>query len=249
MSVLQSKTALITGTGGNLTINGVQAGSALVAISSMYRIGSGGATPPTAPTDTNGVSPLTVGDVPNFLTGFGGGGLDSAGSSIWHKFNAEAGSHTVGISIAFGGGDCQFTLLEVSDMNAGLEWAQADGLVNGDQTRSSGTTGNVSQTNAVAIVAITIGASTGVSNANITNPPAGYVSLAYNGNTASQVGAEHAYDAGLSPGTQGVVWTWTDATTSVSQGIIAVYKNTIDTSAKLATWGQFDGQLDALSWF
>jgi hypothetical protein len=105
------------------------------------------------------------------------------------------------------------------------------------QTITSGTTGVVLGSHELEIIAVAVGSSVGTANIAITDPPSGYTSLLVSNNTASDIGAEQAYQINTSSGTQSATWSWTDNSTSFVASSITIFFGSGETIANTPPGG------------
>lgn len=218
ISLTQSVTGSISSAAGPLvlTLNGVASGSLLTVEFSYTQVGN--LTAVATPTDSGGT--WVAASAPA-----GQGSVDLTGAKIYSEQNAASGTHTASIAFTGGTTDARATLTEWAGAltSTALDVAASANATTA-QTVTSGTTAATAQASELSVVAMCIASGVGVTDALITNPPAGYTSLQYFGNTSTDIGVEHAYKILNATGTQSVTWTWTDATTLFSQGVIATFK-------------------------
>lgn len=200
----------------SLTLTGVGAGNTVVFVVSYIDVSSSGT--PTVPTGFAAAeNPAAVAVV----------GINT-GASIFYKANTS-GTVTATMNSLSGGAslyseasltEWQFTATPL-DQNAGPGTSQGASTT----TASTPTTGTLAQAAETVIVAISIGASTGLANAGISNPPSGYTSLAVAQDTATGVGAQISYKDAPSTAGQNATWTYTsDSSQVASEQVIATFK-------------------------
>lgn len=210
---------------GTPSLAGVTAGNCLILINDYYRSGNNSTANIATPTDSGGTLVATRADT---ATPVVDQTANTFGVGIWYEKNCAAGTHNVSVSPGTGTSSNNAYLIEVSglDTTAPLDvTAINSGGGSTTQSRTSGTTAAIAQTNSIAFAAVGMVSTVGQANIAITNPPTGYTTIYVENNSLVDVGAEFAYKNGLSAGTQSVTWSWTDATTSGSLGTIAVFKD------------------------
>lgn len=212
-------TALSSGTTLSGTITGVTAGNSLFLLAAYFQNPS--TTAPSAPSDTNGT--FTVGYAPTPAPN----GTNNMGVAAFIELSAAAGSHTVALTLP-SGTFAQGEIVEWSNIAS----ATADQTNNTNTTTATSTSvssGALAQTTEVAFVLLGTVASAGVANAGITDPPTGFISIAADNDTATNVGAEFAYKETSATTALSASWSWVDGgggDTLCSQAIIATFKET-----------------------
>jgi hypothetical protein len=222
-TLVQKTTANQVGSASSFTVQlaGVAAGNFLTLQASLITAGSGASNVSMSlPTDTNGQW--------QFGTNYSGnhsGGAGAVIAGIAYQHGAPAGTHTVTVSA---GG------FSVAGHATLCEWANIPGNATADvtafsnattaQANTSGTTTVIASSQELVLAALVLGSGAGVANAAITDPPAGFTSLYVQNATNTDIGVEHAYLVSSSQGTQVASWSWTDATTILSQGVIAAFQ-------------------------
>jgi hypothetical protein len=218
-SKLQSVSAANVTTTITLTLNGVGQNSLLTTQCSYYRVAQNNNTPPGTPTDTNGTMlPAIVPVAINTLAG----STDSGGVAIWYEKGAASGTHTVVITIP----NCTVahgTLTEFSGGDGTLDMVASTMAHSNANFSTSGMTSPLAQTNDLAVAAVFFGAGTGQANAQISDPPTGYISLFVMENSATDLPTEFAYRFLANGDPQMVLWSWIDNTTCGSAGAIATF--------------------------
>ena len=218
----------VTGTG-NLTLNGVAAGNALIALDSTYRNPTTGAAVGT-PTDSGGT----------FTGGIGGAAallhtsLWDVGIGIFYQANAASGTHTVTYEAST---VKQHTLTEFSGMaTSGLLDVSATAKTNNGTVTSqaTGTTGATAQNDELIIIGIAIAHDGGAANIGFTNPVSGFTTLKIISNTSADVGTLHAYKIVSASGTQSATFNWTDSEIGGEHAAIAAFKGTAGGAAARA---------------
>jgi hypothetical protein len=215
-----------TNTSMSCTLSGVTAGNLLVLTMSAQSSGAGA---PDAPLDTNGTPQLAI------QTGPWGSGTGIY-TGIYHIANAASGTHTVSVAnIQTSARPSYITLTEFSNMANFAPYDVSASAGHSDSTQSlTVTTGSTGQSQEIIIAALAVSSSVGSAGAAITDPPAGYTSLYVNQNdtATTNLGAEVSYKLVAGTGAQSATWTWTDANTRGSAGVIATYRS----NAAVATW-------------
>lgn len=217
-SKTQQVDAVASGTTVTLTLNGVTAGALLTLQLSYYRL-INSTLPPSTPSDTNGT--LLIAALPNALAPVTSG--DSIGVGIWYERNAAAGTHTVTVTLTGSSVSAHGTLIEWVGGDGTADQQANDGAVNSNQSRTSGTTPPQAQSADLALACVVVGSTTGQANAAVTDPPAGFVSLYAQQNTATDIGTEFARAFLASNAAASASWSWTDASTVASMGAIATF--------------------------
>jgi hypothetical protein len=143
--------------------------------------------------------------------------------------NAAAGTHTVTItpgatSRASWGCLVEYTGLGIAQLN----------LVNSAVASTAQTVGSgsvIASSQAVVIAAVAVCSTVGTASLGLTDPPTGFTSLGASQSdvVASSIGAEASYLVQVSGGSQSATWSWTDANTQGSVGVIAVFTGTTTT--------------------
>lgn len=205
-----------------LAMTGVTAGNLLTLSLNYYEPGS--TTAVATPTDTGGTFVAAI--VPVGLTI---GGTDLTGSSMWYQRNAPAGAHTAVATINGSGPTAHGSLIEWSGLDTSAAvfiaaQAASSSSVVGTQSRVSGTPANSAGAGDLVLAQVAIASGTGVADALISNPPAGYTSLLYAGDTAIDIATEFAFQSAVGGSAPNTTWTWTDASTVASAGVIAFFK-------------------------
>ena len=220
ISLTQSTTGSITGTAGplTLTLTSVASGSLLTVLFAYGQ--SSNTTAVATPTDSGGT--WVAASAP---AGQIDAGVNITGSKIYYEQNAAGGTHTATIAFTGGNAFCIATLAEwAGALTSGALDVATSANATTAQTNTSGTTAATAQASELSVVALCVDSGAGVADAVITNPPAGYTTLQYAGNTTTNEGTQHSYKVLAATGTQSVTWSWTDGTTLLSQGAIATFK-------------------------
>lgn len=208
----------VTGTG-NLTLNGVVSGNALVACHSLFR-GSAATTALAVPTDTGGT----------FVGGISGiGALLNASANVaiqgvFYEGNAATGTHT--LTFADAGGNrtlCEFSGMataSILDVNASAKTDNSN-----ITSQVTGTTGTTAQADELIVIALSLAAPGGVSDVGYTNPVPGFTNLNVVPNDLSDIATYHAYKIVSATGTQGATLNWNSSEASMgAHAAIAAFK-------------------------
>lgn len=225
MSNFVQKVACTPSVGGTAisgTITGVTAGHTLFFVTGYYQNPS--ATPPAAPSDTNGT--FTVGFTPTPSTD----GLNNhIAGAVYVELVAAAGTHVCSLPLPAGGNSFGFAeIFEFSNVTS----ATADQTNQTNTTSaisSSVSSGALAQATEIAFAVLATVTTTGVVNAGITDPPTGFTSGQVADDTATNIGVEIAYKETAATTALTAAYTWTDANsgggdTLVSQSSISTYR-------------------------
>jgi hypothetical protein len=204
-----------------VTLNGVGAGNLLVLLGAYYRGTTNNTTTP-VPSDSNGTMLAAV--APNALNPVFSSG-DSTGMGIWYEKAAASGTHTINIPLVdANSSSSKFTLVEFSGGVGTLDQVSSAGpSLNTLQTRSTGATAALAQSTDLAVGVLMLGASVGVANAAISDPPTGssgtYLSLFLQNNSSTDQACEFAYQFLASAAGQSITWSWTDTSGPLANGL------------------------------
>lgn len=166
--------------------------------------------PPTTPADSNGTFSIAIAGTPSK---FGVANHD-AGTGIWYQQNAAAGTHTItpeNLSATQ-----HYTLLEISGApTSGALDKVVDAKTDNTshQTQVTGTTAETAQPGELVVIGVGIGATNGISNINLVDPPAGFTTLYKMNNSASDLATLHAYKFIIGAGPQSATFDWVDSET------------------------------------
>lgn len=154
---------------------------------------------------------------------------DLMGEGIWYIQNAAGGSCTVTVNIGGTSPTAHAVLSEWPGMATSSVFVTnqqgSSGSNSTTQSRVSGTPVNSTGIGDLILAGVCIASSTGVTNAAITDPPAGFTSQLYAGNTSTDVASEFAYKIATAASAPSTSWAWTDPSTVSSFGIIAFFKS------------------------
>lgn len=192
----------VTGTG-NLTLNGVAAGNALIAFQSSFR-NTSTTTAIAVPTDTNGT--FTGGIAGTGATWLSGAQVAITG--IFYQQNAASGTHTLTFEA---NGSNEKTLSEFSGMaTSGLLDVNTSAVTNNTDHTSqvTGTTGTTAKPNELVVIAHALCAPGGVADISYTDPVSGFTTLYKIPNDLSDVATFHAYKIISAIGTQSATFNW-----------------------------------------
>lgn len=210
-----------------LTISGVAAGNVLTAQMTCSVVG-GTSQKFAIPTDTNGT--WASGVLPSEFIPVG----------TAHLNNAAAGTHTVTFALQSGSmSSYHFTLCEWSGFASNVMVVDVSntGSASTAQALSLGSV-SPSSSNEIVLAAIGVGASPGVTNVSITDPPTGFTSLQVGNNDQTDIAFEHSYK--ISSGTASLTpsWSWTDSSTTASAAaIVALGAPVMDSQTITSSFG------------
>ena len=220
---------IITASSFTVTLTGVTAGNFLTLQMSANTPASGGSLVTfLTPLDTNGTW-LQATTFSGNNTGVVNGAVLSGAAFC---ANAAAGTHVVTVragGFTIGAGHASlvewpgsfFGSATSVDTTATAQATTANAV-------TSGTTLVTSNANELALVQMAYIAGAGVANAAISNPPTGFTTLYVQDITnANDLGVQHSWKQTSTPATQSASWTWTDATTLLSHGSIAVFSPSV----------------------
>lgn len=175
------------------------------------------ATPPALPADSQGATVITA-LVPT-PAGPNTGVYMFTGS--WVIPLAGAGTHTITATLGSSTARWHASILELNGL-APSSQIDVNSAVNNATTAQTNAPGATTPTtiNEIALACICTDSSTGVANIAITDPPTGFTSILVNNNTATDLGAEHSYRIKTTNASENPTWTWTDASTVLSQAQI-----------------------------
>lgn len=211
-------------------LTGVVAGNTLALILGTTTAGTIGEASWPVPTDSSGqtwlkaVGPVSVGTLTT----------DQSKGAIYYLLNANAGTHTLTQAWSAGmyGG---YTFLEFAPCTA-VDVTTSNGGTTNVTTGNTGTTATTTQANDVVLIGLTTNNSgAGLANSAFTDPPAGYTSLFAAQATNAHTGAQHSYKEVASAGAQSATWTWTTASETSWQAVIATFKLTGGGGAAVAS--------------
>lgn len=226
---VQSVTATVQSSSFNIALSGVALGNTLTLQMTYERTST--STAPATPTDSNGT--LLVGYAP--APEANGGAY--TGAAVWYESNAAAGTHTITVGAAdvF----ANVTLTEWSGLatSAAADQTGIQATATNAQTSTVTANGATAQASELALAVLSIAAGTGVSNAAITDPPSGWVSLLVYDDTATWVAGEHAYQVLSSIGTPSATWNWTDTSVTGHQAVLFTLKGASSSNVTVAATG------------
>ena len=215
-AVLVQQSALAQGTGDlTPTLNGVLAPNTLIA---LYAAQSSTVTQATV-ADSNGVPVLAVRNA-------GAGGATVIGAGCYYQDLPPAGTHIYTVHPAVTQRNSAAILMEWSGLDTTGSF-DASSSANGTtaQTLNTGNTGVPAQNAELVIAAIGIGCTTGTNGIALSDPPAGFTSIAASQDTtAGKIAVEFCWAIISNGAVQSCSWNWTEATTRQSTCVIATFK-------------------------